>query len=441
MPKRPSSDALDAIVSYVPPPAVGTEVESTRAEERALLRLDRLLGEEPELGELVRAVYDALHSAGPCDRVGIALVDREESRIVLAAAHAGYRPLALVAGYEEPLAGTSLETVWRTGQARMIRDLPAYLDRHPQSASSRLLVSEGILSSLTTPLHADGRCIGFLLRSSRSLRAFAPRHLALQWAIGDRLAGVVEQARRSEQLRTAHRAYGELLTFVSHELKSPLASIVMDASLLADGYLGPLTERQQGSLQQIVRRGEALMALVREYLELARIESGTVTPALREAVEPLASIALPAIEQIKAPLGQRRMTLVREFPPGLPTLTCDPTMLRIALVNLLGNAVKYGRDEGQVRLTLAFDAKSLQFLVWNEGIGFPETERARLFRRFSRLDVPELRAREGTGVGLYIAARLVRMHGGWMIAESEPGRWARFGFAIPLKGESTQPVS
>ena len=122
-----------------------------------------------------------------------------------------------------------------------------------------------------------------------------------------------------------------------------------------------------------------------------------------------------------AQLQERGMALERSCPADLQPVQCDPELLRIVLVNLLGNAVKYGRPGGLVRITVERQPDQVQAAVWNQGPGFGPEERPRLFRKFSRLQAPELLARKGTGLGLYTSWRIVHLHGGRMDARSEPG--------------------
>ncbi len=110
----------------------------------------------------------------------------------------------------------------------------------------------------------------------------------------------------------------------------------------------------------------------------------------------------------------------------------DPDRLDRILVNLLGNAVKYGREGGIIRVKVERQPDRTTVSVWNEGPGFPPEERPRLFRKFSRLQTPELRAQKGTGVGLYTAWRIIHLHGGRMDATSQVGHWAEFSFDLPV---------
>jgi signal transduction histidine kinase len=121
-----------------------------------------------------------------------------------------------------------------------------------------------------------------------------------------------------------------------------------------------------------------------------------------------------------------------ECPAELPGITCDPELMRIVMVNLVNNAVKYGNQGGMVKLKAEkTSARRLKVSVWNEGPGFSGEEKIRLFKRFSRLDNPRLRDKKGSGIGLYLSWHIIQLHGGKIWAESEPGAWACFSFEMP----------
>ena len=314
--------------------------------------------------------------------------------------------------------------------SRIIYDLPRYLEEHPRSHSSRLLVQEGVQSSLTCPLAVEERKLGVIFLSSREARAYTPYHVQLWMAIAERLAQAVEKAWRIEQLQAANQAYNEVLAFVSHELKNPGASMITDARVLADGYLGPLAAPQVQKLERLMAKGSYLLDLIREYLDLARMEGGTL--ALRPRLSAfLDEVVEPAVELVLPQLQARGMILERHFPDGPEPIQCDPDLLRIVLVNLLGNAVKYGTPGGVIRIGVERLVDQLQVSVWNQGPGFSAEDRPRLFRKFSRLQAPELMAQKGTGVGLYTSWRIAHLHGGRMDARSQQGQWAEFTLEIP----------
>jgi signal transduction histidine kinase len=220
--------------------------------------------------------------------------------------------------------------------------------------------------------------------------------------------------------------------------------MVTDAQLLAQGYLGDLTAPQTAKVESIAHKGELLLGLVREYLDLDRVDGGDPQPRFRSRVNVNEEIIKEAVGLVRPQMDARGMHLAQELPDPPPLVCCDATLLRIVLVNLLDNAVKYGAENGAIRLTVALTparggtSARLSVGVWNQGPGFSPAERNKLFRRFSRLDDPELRTRPGTGVGLYSAWRIVQLHRGRFTAESERGEWARFSFDVPAAPECSE---
>ncbi len=186
----------------------------------------------------------------------------------------------------------------------------------------------------------------------------------------------------------------------------------------------------------MARKGRYLLGLVQEYLDLALVDGGRLRLARRPRVDVLADVVDEAVALVRPRLDERDMQLeVVAGDDARPLVCCDPGLLRIVMVNLLDNAVKYGRQGGLVRITVGLQEERggprLRVSVWNEGAGFGPAARTRLFRRFSRLDDPELRTRPGTGLGLYNAWRIITMHRGRVWADSRKGEWAEFGFEIP----------
>ena len=261
-------------------------------------------------------------------------------------------------------------------------------------------VREGVHSSLTCPLVVEGRVVGFLFRDARRKGAFDSHHVQLEMAISERLSQAVEKAWRIEQLEVANHAYLEMLAFVSHEIKNPIASLVTDTRLLADGYLGPLEPQQVDKMERVIAKGQYLLDLVQDYLDLARIDGGGLELNSRKDVDVVEEIVAPSIDLVSAQVEGAGMHLQLVLPPGSVTAECDPALLRIVLVNLLGNAVKYGSGGGDIRITVVREPDRLEIAVWNQGPGFMPEDRSRLFQRFSRLRSSHGENKRGTGVGL-----------------------------------------
>lgn len=405
--------------------------EPTLLERQVLDRINQKVAAAESLEALVDFLFSSVQPIFDCDRVAVAFVEEGGARLIAHYTRAAYEPVLLAKGYAEELDGSSLNAILETGKPRIITDLEQHLRCRPSSRSTRLLVREGVRSSMTCPLVVEGRIVGLLFFSSRRPHAYNDHHLALHLSIAERLGQAVEKARRIEELAEANRAYSEMLGFVSHELKSPLASIVMEAHMLTDGYVGALDPSQRAVVAKIVRKADYLLNLIREYLDLGRLEGGELKAYPRDGVDLALDVLAPACE-IVASLAVEKGIRVEQLAPDAPVvLRCDPDLLRIVAVNLVSNAIKYGNEGGRVEISAGRSPQGSWFSVWNDGPGFPSSLRPRLFRRFSRLNTPQLMRRKGSGVGLYTAWRLVQLHGGRIEADSEEGKWARFTVDIP----------
>ena len=382
------------------------------------------------LKELLDFLFETFGGHSPTNRVALAFVQECGKRVVAYHAHADYKKLFLKPGFAEDIEGSSLENVIRSGRARIIDDLQTYLTVHPDSNSTRLMVQEGIRSSMTCPLDVDGKHVGLLFRSSTQPYAYNDKQVRMWQAVAERISQAVDKAYRIEQLTEANRIYTEMLGFVSHELKSPVASLVMDANLMLGGYLGELSEKQSVKIQHMVNKSKYLLNLVREYIDFARLEGGEMRPSFQHKVHFGKDILQQAIEMLESQRIEKNIALSCDCNEDI-IIECDPNLILIVMVNLLGNAYKYGDKEGEVEIRVKKRSSNLEVTVHNSGPGFPAEQRTKLFRRFSRLDTPELKKRKGTGIGLYSCWRIVSLHHGHIQARSSLGEWAEFSFSIP----------
>lgn len=440
-PAAVSVDDGATTITYLDPFRDSRGFRALSADERVILRqVNQRIAAKPGLKDVIDYLFDETQALIPCDRMSFSFV-QDGGRITSHCTRASYAPLFLDKGYSELLQRGSLKDVLRRGVPRIIGDLERYLADHPHSSSSRLLVKEGVRSSLACPLQVEGRVVGFVFRSSRAPNVYRRRHVELQMSIAERLSQAVEKAWRIEQLEQANEAYMELLGFVSHELKSPLASMVTDARLLTGDYLGDLRPGQREKIEHIAHKGEYLIDLIREYLDLSYVEGGELRLRPRPGVRLRDDLVLPALELVRAQLETAGMRVCVKTPPDDVVVTCDPGLLRIALSNYLGNAIKYGRPGGAIWVSTAVGDDEFSVAVWNEGPGFSADQRGRLFGRFSRLATEQTRKTRGTGLGLYNTLRIIQLHHGRVAAESEEGAWAEFSFTIPqpLPESTTAP--
>jgi len=255
--------------------------------------------------------------------------------------------------------------------------------------------------------------------------------------MGERLQAQREELERdkqqlqalSEQLQETNRNYIEMLGFVTHELKNPLTSAIMGLYTVKDGYLGELNAAQKKSLETVAKSLDYFQDMVRNYLDLSRLEQGQLIVKKRPLKLQEAVVA-PALESVERQAQDRRMTVENRIPADL-TVNADPTLLRVIYEDLLSNAVKYGREGGQILLEAEPRGDQVVLSVRNDGEGIPPEKQAQLFKRFSRLDTPGATGKKGTGLGLYICKEIVEKHGGKIWVESKMGEWVKFSFSLP----------
>ena len=246
------------------------------------------------------------------------------------------------------------------------------------------------------------------------------------------------------QLERAYReadeknhAYLETLGFVTHELKSPLASIVFALGSLREGMLGPLSPEQEATLKACSNSADYLNATIGNFLNLGRIEEGEIRLKLRKV-----NIRQEVIDQVALRLGEMAsdngMKIRCSIPADL-TLICDPDLITSVFQNLISNAIKYGKPGADVLVTITtdHDAGTYKFAVYNEGQGFTEEERSGLFTKFSRFMAENYSTKTGTGLGLFVTKNIIERHGGAICADSMPGWWARFTFTLPIEMPAT----
>lgn len=233
----------------------------------------------------------------------------------------------------------------------------------------------------------------------------------------------------SEQLQVINRNYIEMLGFVTHELKNPLTSAIMGLYTVKDGYLGELNAAQKKSLESVAKSLDYFQDMVRNYLDLSRLEQGQLVVKKRPFALHEAVIG-PALESLERQMAERRMTVDNRVPEKL-VVNADPTLLRVVYDDLLSNAVKYGREGGGILLEAEERSDRLVLSVRNDGEGIPPEKQTQLFKRFSRLDTPGATGKKGTGLGLYICKEIIEKHGGEIRVESRMGEWVKFSFTLP----------
>ena len=382
------------------------------------------------LDDVCDHVYEAFADLIPYDRIGLALLDHDGRMLRARWARSEIGEPSLVRGFAAPMAGSSLQVILDTGEPRILNDLPRYLADNPHSESTRLIVEEGVRSSLTCPLLSQGRPIGFLFFSSRELGCYADEHADLFMSIAAHLATVVEKGRLYNDLLRLDELRNRFLGMAAHDMRSPLMVIQTYTRLLLEGAVPQLPEDAAAMLQPVRRAAEQMIVLVNDLLDASVVESGHLELDLR---------SLDLVEHLRGALPTLQlMGLARQVQVDLEVLAqearvdADPHRLDQALQNLVGNAVKYSEPGGVVVIEVRGAGSRFLVSVTDRGCGISEEDLPVLFAPFGRgaradSDQPS------TGLGLAITRRLVEAHGGTLWVESELGAGSTFRFDLPAR--------
>jgi signal transduction histidine kinase len=419
-------EKLPDIVTYV-----SLKSEAPTFSPEVLEVLDHIrhrAGAGQSLEEVMDVVWNKTTTILPHDRIGLSFIDNDGQRVTSHYFRTEYEPSTVQLGkdYSAGLANSTLKEILDRGAVRIIADLDKYLAENPESDSTRLLVKEGISSNLTLPLKVAERGVGFLFFSSKKPGVFTGFHAWILLAVSDIISQHIEKVWRIAKLEQTRQDYLTMLGFVSHEMKSPLSSMMSVGTTYLKGYMGEVDPLAEKTLKRMMRISGYLINMVNNYLDLSRLESGEMTFNPRPGIRFREDVLDFAIDTVSARAEERSSRILVDAPENDIVLTGDMDLLRIAAVNLLDNAVKYGDDNTDIEVSLRQENRCLVFSVRNKGVGFDQEQSKKLFRRFSRLKQKGTEDRRGTGLGLYLTWWIIQKHDGRIIADSSPGQWAEF---------------
>ncbi|MCC7369249.1 MAG: PAS domain S-box protein [Chloroflexi bacterium] len=244
--------------------------------------------------------------------------------------------------------------------------------------------------------------------------------------------GAVLTIRDVTARRELDRLKEELFANVSHDLRTPIATIKASIEVVLENEPPELAEPFHRLLENIHRESERMTTLVDDLLDLTRLQAGRLR--LRAAQTDLRALVGRLARTIEPLAGRRGQRLVVELPRRAVVATVDAERLERALLNLLINAHRYGRDGGMIRLALKRRRREILVTVADDGPGIAEEDQPRIFERFYRPKTEAARRSQGSGLGLPIARAMVELHGGRIWLESRPGEGAAFHIALPTGG-------
>ncbi|MCX7680542.1 MAG: GAF domain-containing protein [Anaerolineae bacterium] len=407
--------------------------ETTRrlAEMTTLYDLAQRMNSSLDLQDVLKTIVTSLKDTLKCRGCSIALLDPTHEVLEIAMA-AGIKPewerrFRLRLG--EGIAGrVALE-----GRPIYVPDTLKW--------EGFIFFDPSVRSLLTVPLVLKQRIIGTLSVDSDKPHAFTGDDERLLTIAATQAAAAIENARLysglEQQVRNLAEAYAELkkterlrdefVQNVSHELRIPLTFVRSYVELLLEEYPGPLTADQRKYLEIIAEKTNTMSRLVNDIMELQQAGA----PLIRRSPVSLSDVVHRAVEGCAAAAARAGLKIVEQLPEERVLVIGDEHRLIQVFDNLLGNAIKFSPNGGQIVVRLESTRSVVRASVSDQGIGIPKEEQARIFDRFYRVDGSGGQRIGGSGLGLAIVKSIVEAHGGEVWVESEPGKGSTFYVSIP----------
>jgi signal transduction histidine kinase len=386
------------------------------------------------LSEILDHVFDSFRSIIPYNRIGIALIDEEKNLLRVCCTRSEAPEIKIDRGYLAPLKDSSLQNIIKTGNPRIINNLKQYLKRHPKSVSTRLIVEEGMQSSLTCPLIAMDKPIGFIFFSSLQPDTYEDIHIDLFLKIASQLSIILEKSRMHEQLIQLSELKNKLLGIAAHDLRSPIGVVKNFIILFLNGYLGDIEDKQREVMMTMDRNCDRMLNLIGNLLDFSAIESGRLE--LKFQTVDLHKFFHTYQSMTKSLAEKKQIELKLKIDADLPNITVDSDRFMQVLDNLVTNAIKFSYPNTTVTISTRKINDNVEISVADQGQGIPEDEISKIFKEFSKTSVRPTAGEKSTGLGLAIAKKIIEAHHGTISVASEVGKGTTFIITLPLFNKS-----
>ncbi|MGC9054376.1 MAG: cache domain-containing protein [Candidatus Hydrogenedens sp.] len=235
--------------------------------------------------------------------------------------------------------------------------------------------------------------------------------------------------KQQELIEEANANYLDMLGFVTHELRNSLGSALFNIASLKEGAFGEVSPEVKEGIDIVEDSLKYLKEITNNYLQLSRLEQGDLYFEKSE-VNLLNDIIQPVLSEVSKLLETKKMSVINEVTEKF-TMPADINLMRVVYENLLGNAIKYGKEGGNIKISAKRMDDKIQLIIWNDGVPIEPKIITSLFHRFRRYDTQTTEGKKGTGLGLFIVRRIIELHGGEITIQSTPENGTYFIITIP----------
>ena len=235
----------------------------------------------------------------------------------------------------------------------------------------------------------------------------------------------------NEKLKALDEAKDDFISMASHQLRTPLTSVKGYLSMVLEGDAGPINDLQRKFLSQSFISSQRMVFLISDLLNASRLKTGKFVIENKETYIP--DIVGEELSQLEETIKARGLTLEYKKPKSFPVVNIDENKIRQVIMNFVDNAIYYTPSGGKIVVKLRATHEVIEYTVQDSGIGVPKDDQKHLFTKFYRAGNAKKARPDGTGLGIFMAKKVIIAQGGALIFKSEEGKGSVFGFSFPLK--------
>lgn len=330
------------------------------------------------------------------------------------------------------------------------------------SSVRRMMLSHRV--ELMLPLIQDDKLVGYLCLGDHLSSGYTNRDIKALNTISNELVIAIQNALSVQEvrelnatlqqrvdnatkelrasnimLRRLDKVKDEFVSIASHQLRTPLTSVKGYISMVLDGDAGEISDSQRHLLDEAFVSSERMVHLINDFLNVSRLQTGKFIIDKRPA--DLSKIVEQEINSLQPTALSRNLKYVYRMPKNFPILDIDEGKIRQVVMNFADNSLYYSNEHTKIIVSLSIEGENVLFTVKDTGIGVPLSEQSQLFGKFYRASNAKRQRPDGTGVGLFLAKKVIDAHGGEVVFESVEGEGSTFGFRLPIKSLESTPVS